>query len=949
MADRILNFNQPLDIQFLDSTVHTFYASKNADERAAAEKVLKEVQEHPDAWMRVDAILESSQVENTKFFALQILEAQIKFRWNILPAEQRDGIKNYVSNLIIKLCSDEALFRAQKVFINKLNIILVQVLKHEWPAKWKSFIPDLVGASKSSETLCENSMVILKLLSEEVFDFSRGEMTQAKVSELKKSLNSEFALIHELCEFVLARSQRVELVKTTLTTLHAFLSWIPLGYIFESTLVETLLKLIASPVLRNVCLQCLTEIGGLNVGSFYDQHFLKLYTYFMKQLGAMLPEGTNLAQAYADGTDDEEAFLQNLALFFSSFLKVHVSVLEQDAEGQQALLAGLQYLLNLSYIEDTEVFKVCLDYWHHLVYDLFQSQCAIETHASPTNASPFAFNGAAQAGPGAGAGGKPSRRQLYAAPMSKLRVLMISHMAKPEEVLIVEDENGNFVRETLKDNDVLVQYKIMRETLIFLSNLDQEDTEKQMLEKLAMQLNGKEWSWNNLNTLCWAIGSISGSMAEDQENRFLVTVIRDLLNLCEIIRGKEHKAVIASNIMYVVGQYPRFLRAHWKFLKTVVNKLFEFMHETHPGVQDMAVDTFLKITQKCKRNERAGAAAGARVLRGGGPHDPGGGRPQPAGGVPAQADGAPQHHLGPDHRAGARFVGGAEGPRGDPQGVQHPAHQPGGGYQPWSGLPPPDQPHLPGHAQRVPHVQRASQPEHRRLGQVRGAHQRGEAAAHGKEGRAAAHRDLRGQGGGRAEHRQELRAGHAGPHPGRLLPQCARRARLGGALAVCHHREQAAGLHAGRDPGAVRGGVRVHPADDHQELRGLPGSPPQVLQPAAGHHQPLLPGAAAADPAADQAGDGLHHLGHPPHGTQRGRDGAQPAAADAYLLPELRVGQPVLPVLPAGAGAGDLRSAHGHVPQAGLQAACPHPAAPVHGPGGGHHGAPLGCLQGGPH
>ena len=36
-----------------------------------------------------------------------------------------------------------------------------------------------------------------------------------------------------------------------------------------------------------------------------------------------------------------------------------------------------------------------------------------------------------------------------------------------------------------------------------------------------------------------------------QENRFLVTVIRDLLNLCELTRGKDHKAVIASNIMYV--------------------------------------------------------------------------------------------------------------------------------------------------------------------------------------------------------------------------------------------------------------------------------------------------------------------------------------------------------------------------------------------------------------
>lgn len=82
----------------------------------------------------------------------------------------------------------------------------------------------------------------------------------------------------------------------------------------------------------------------------------------------------------------------------------------------------------------------------------------------------------------------------------------------------------------------------------------------------------------------------------------MVTVIKDLLGLCEIKRGKDNKAVVASDIMYIVGQYPRFLKAHWKFLKTVVNKLFEFMHETHEGVQDMACDTFIKIAQKCRRH-----------------------------------------------------------------------------------------------------------------------------------------------------------------------------------------------------------------------------------------------------------------------------------------------------------------------------------------------------------
>jgi len=49
-------------------------------------------------------------------------------------------------------------------------------------------------------------------------------------------------------------------------------------------------------------------------------------------------------------------------------------------------------------------------------------------------------------------------------------------------------------------------------------------------------------------------------------------------------KGKENKAVIAANIMYVVGAYPKFLKANWNFLKTVIKKLFEFMKEPFPGV-----------------------------------------------------------------------------------------------------------------------------------------------------------------------------------------------------------------------------------------------------------------------------------------------------------------------------------------------------------------------------
>ncbi|XP_062109701.1 protein EXPORTIN 1A-like [Humulus lupulus] len=160
----------------------------------------------------------------------------------------------------------------------------VQILKHDWPARWKSFIPDLVSAAKTSETICENCMAILKLLSEEVFDFSRGEMTQSKIKELKQSLNSEFQLIHELCLYVLSASQRTELIRATLSTLHAFLSWIPLGYILESPLLETLLNFFPMPSYRNLTLQCLTEVAALNFGDFYNAQYVKMYTIFMKLL-----------------------------------------------------------------------------------------------------------------------------------------------------------------------------------------------------------------------------------------------------------------------------------------------------------------------------------------------------------------------------------------------------------------------------------------------------------------------------------------------------------------------------------------------------------------------------------------------------------------------------------------------------------------------------------------
>ena len=150
-------------------------------------------------------------------------------------------------------------------------------------------------------------MVILKLLSEEVFDFSAEQMTQEKAKNLKNSLNGEFSDIFQLCLEVLEKAQKPSLIRATLETLLRFLNWIPLGYIFETSIIDQLLNRVSPSILfsehvgpssllqfleppeyRNVTLKCLSEIAGLNVGAEYDAQFVILFTMVMTAVNKMV-------------------------------------------------------------------------------------------------------------------------------------------------------------------------------------------------------------------------------------------------------------------------------------------------------------------------------------------------------------------------------------------------------------------------------------------------------------------------------------------------------------------------------------------------------------------------------------------------------------------------------------------------------------------------------------
>lgn len=90
---------------------------------------------------------------------------------------------------------------------------------------------------------------------------------------------------------------------------------------------------------------------------------------------------------------------------------------------------------------------------------------------------------------GIGLNGVPLRKNIYGDILSNLRLVMIEKMVKPEEVLIVENDEGEIVREFMKESDTIVLYKSMREVLVYLTHLDVADTETIMTDKLSKQVS----------------------------------------------------------------------------------------------------------------------------------------------------------------------------------------------------------------------------------------------------------------------------------------------------------------------------------------------------------------------------------------------------------------------------------------------------------------------------
>jgi exportin-1 len=598
-------------------------------QRVFSNQLLTEIKDNPESWRRCEEILLSPDTSlNTKFFALSIYDGATASRWMELPREQ---ILNTVLELIKSVSA-----RAQtdeKPLLRKLDKVFVNAVKNEWlggSEMWKSVIPQLASMAGNDQNMWENTMTILNMLSEDIFDFGSSSMTSKKVAALKHTLSEQFPHVQRLVELILTQyiqsppnTLKNSLINAALSTMSHYLKWVPPSVLFTSNIIDVIISNFWEPIpFRIETVKCLSEVFSVSVNpdEFSGPEGLALMGGYQQRMGSwvsMVAEKLTLLPRHIviDGKSPAsnerlfyETLFNQLSIMCSALVKKNVFVLLNFNLAQSVQLTTI--LVRLTAIAGDEGFKSFVLMWQTYTEYFVSGVRAMGRSSSSVDPDDILSMYKTTSTDQTPTGFVPSPQIISAshAVLGDLARTLILRMAQPPEVTISENEDGEITRADAKETAEIDLYNSMAKCLQNITFVDRglvEPTLLAMLKELAqsVRVSGPDWPAGLLSRITWAAGSIAGVTpspeSEAEEKKFTFEIIRELLGLCNLHNTRTNRAIVASAVLFYCARHHRFLRSNHKFLRTVFKKLFEFMAETTPGVKEMASDTFLVISRSC--------------------------------------------------------------------------------------------------------------------------------------------------------------------------------------------------------------------------------------------------------------------------------------------------------------------------------------------------------------
>eukprot|EP00462_Mataza_sp_D1_P027302 CAMPEP_0175178820 /NCGR_PEP_ID=MMETSP0087-20121206/35178_1 /TAXON_ID=136419 /ORGANISM="Unknown Unknown, Strain D1" /LENGTH=1039 /DNA_ID=CAMNT_0016470999 /DNA_START=1 /DNA_END=3121 /DNA_ORIENTATION=+ len=200
------------------------------------------------------------------FFCLMVLEEYVDSHYGKLPDEQRTPFRQSVMDLLGNFIRPGAAL--QQGFIkNKLCLVIVKLVKHDYPTRWPDFFTDMLKwfAVQLEREAIDVFLRILKIVDEEIAEFE-ADRTEAEIQTvmlIKQTL--KVTCIQDIVGtmyniLVQCQTKHVDLAARCLDTLAEYIGWVDISFVANERFIALLYHFLQVPDLQELAADCINEI-----------------------------------------------------------------------------------------------------------------------------------------------------------------------------------------------------------------------------------------------------------------------------------------------------------------------------------------------------------------------------------------------------------------------------------------------------------------------------------------------------------------------------------------------------------------------------------------------------------------------------------------------------------------------------------------------------------------
>ena len=555
---------EPIDISDLDGYCGVMSSPESTPQQIQeANEYIMKIQKRDDIYSIFGDVMENDLNTLTKITVLQAMRRIVQQKWKLLNESQIQSLKEQVFSYATEF-PDAA--GVQEALVNEINLLYVSIMFQEWPVLQSQYYTALFEEEGISVTLYFNHLRILSILLEEVIENSDNNGINSVVHNgFIMGFTNESQHIFERV-FTIIQNTDEDLIIQECFKIFKYI----IPFLQESVLVETdFFNVICQGFLGNQ--NYISFVLG-TIDSIFDSDNIS------EIIGRFIPDVFNIvvetvAQTFPLEEDFEYLDSSSGVGIASECLTVfpnrYHEIVEVEAMAEHIRFVAA-WTANAMMVDDIETFKTCNEFWNN----------ALRRFINKQNPMVDGF------------------KQIYKEIMPQLCTILTRKMPKPPEILIQIDSAGKIEKENQTETNEADIFKTVKNTLWIIARLE-TDQLLQILLDLNSQINSS-FDPELFSHFYWSVGAISGSLNKNKEAEFLGRILQPLITLCDSTSDENVRAIIASGIMYICAQYPRFISTSFEFFHVVIFKLFEFMNQTVPGICEMAVNTFKTIGQRAK-------------------------------------------------------------------------------------------------------------------------------------------------------------------------------------------------------------------------------------------------------------------------------------------------------------------------------------------------------------